>query len=213
MAKIKIMKNGPYIVSGKIPVNRQKTIHDSEGVPLKTEIVENLNKDEESVLCRCGGSKNKPFCDGSHHKNAFDGTENPKNLKENPADTDVYDGPELTLQDTTRLCSGGGFCHRAGGVWNLTKNSDIPKSKKIAVEICHHCPSGCLIAVDPKTSKEIEDKVDPSIGVDTIGPLDVHGKVDIESAEGKKYPERPRRALCRCGKSRNKPFCDGSHFY
>ena len=211
MAKIKVIKNGPYIASGKIPVNQQKTIYDSEGIPLKTKVVKNLSNDEESVLCPCGGSKNKPFCDGSHKKNGFDGTENPENLKEDPADTEVFEGPQLTLQDTTRLCSGAGFCHRAGGVWNLTENSDIPESKKIAVEICHCCPSGRLIAVDPKTGKPIEDKVDPAINID-FGPINVKGEVDIESAEGKTYPRRPRRALCRCGKSRNKPFCDGSHF-
>ena len=101
---------------------------------------------------------------------------------------------------------------RAGGVWDLTENSDNPKSKKIAIEECHCCPSGWLIALDSQTNKPIEEKVDPSIGVDSFGPLCVAGKVSIESSEGKIYPHRPRRALCRCGKSRNKPFCDGSHF-
>ncbi|MCW1949234.1 MAG: CDGSH iron-sulfur domain-containing protein [Candidatus Shapirobacteria bacterium] len=212
MAKIKVCKNGPYIVSGKIPVNQQKTIFDSEGSPLKTEIVKNLCSDEEITLCRCGGSDNKPFCDGSHRKNGFDGSENTDNLIDKPSDTEFFDGPKLTLQDTPCLCSGAGFCHRAGGVWDLTQESDNPKSKKIAIEECHCCPSGRLIALDPQTGKAIEDKVDSSVGVDSFGPLCVTGEVSIESSEGKNYPHRPRRALCRCGKSRNKPFCDGSHF-
>lgn len=212
MAKIKICKNGPYIVSGKIPVNQQKTVFDSEGNPLKTEVIKNLCSDSEITLCRCGESSNKPFCDGSHRKNGFDGTENSKNLIDNPADTEFVNGPELTLQDTPHLCSGAGFCHRAGGVWNLTQNSDVPKFKKIAIEECHCCPSGRLIALDPQTGKPIEEKTDPSIGVDSFGPLCVAGKVSLESSEGKTYSSRPRRALCRCGKSHNKPFCDGSHF-
>lgn len=66
MSKIKVCKNGPYILSGSIPVNQQKTILDLEGVPEKTEVTKNLCCDEEIALCRCGGSENKPFCDGSH---------------------------------------------------------------------------------------------------------------------------------------------------
>lgn len=212
MAKIKICKNGPYIVSGKIPVNQEKTLFDLEGNPLKTEVTKNLCSDEETTLCRCGGSANKPFCDGTHRKNGFDGTENPDNLTDNPNNTEVFTGPELTLQDTPRLCTGAGFCHRAGGVWDLTQESNNSKSKKNAIEECHCCPSGRLIAVDPQTSKPIEDQFDPSIGVDANGPLCVKGKVSIESIGGEKYSDRPRRALCRCGKSHNKPFCDGSHF-
>lgn len=211
MTKIKICKNGPYIISGKIPINQQKTVFDHEGVPLKTEITKNLCSDDEITLCRCGGSANKPFCDGTHRKNGFDGTENPKNLTENPADTEIFNGPELNLQDTPHLCTGAGFCHRAGGVWQLTQNSDSPKSKKIAIEECHCCPSGRLIALDPKTGKPIEDQIDPSIAVDLHSPLCLQGEITIESTGGKNYPHRPRRALCRCGKSQNKPFCDGSH--
>jgi len=212
MSKIKICKNGPYIVSGKIPVNQQKTVFDLEGNPLKTEVTKNLCSDEETALCRCGGSANKPFCDGTHRKNGFDGTENPQNLENDPSDTETFDGPNLTLQDTPRLCSGAGFCHRAGGTWQLTQNSDDPKSKKIAVEECHCCPSGRLVALDPKTGKNLDPKASPAIGVDQSGPLCLQGDIPLESADGQTYPTQSKRTLCRCGKSRNKPFCDGSHF-
>ncbi|HET8688843.1 MAG TPA: CDGSH iron-sulfur domain-containing protein [Methanosarcina sp.] len=39
----------------------------------------------------------------------------------------------------------------------------------------------------------------------------MRGGIPIESADGKQYEIRNRVTLCRCGKSRNKPFCDGSH--
>jgi CDGSH-type Zn-finger protein len=211
MAKIKICKNGPYVVSGKIPVNQEKTVFDSEGIPLKTEVTKNLCSDEETTLCRCGGSDNKPFCDNSHRKNGFDGTENPDNLENNPEDTEVFNGPDLILQDTPRLCSGADFCHRAGGVWNLTQDSDNPKSKKTAIEECHCCPSGRLVAVDPETGKDLEPQTPPSIGVNQYGPLCLKGKIPVESVGGKTYPPQNKRTLCRCGKSGNKPFCDGSH--
>jgi CDGSH-type Zn-finger protein len=212
MAKIEICKNGPYIVSGKIPVNQEKTVFDLEGNPLKTEVTKNLCSDEKTTLCRCGGSSNKPFCDGTHRQNGFDGTENPDNLENNPDDTEIFEGPNLTLKDTPHLCVGAGFCHRAGGVWNLTQDSDNPKSKKIAVEECHCCPSGRLVALDSETNKPIEEKSNPVINIDPNGPLNTTGDITLESADGEIYPSQTKKSLCRCGKSQNKPFCDGSHF-
>jgi len=211
MAKIKICKNGPYITSGSIPVNQQKIILDENNIPLKTEITKNLCSDAETTLCRCGGSENKPFCDGSHRHNSFDGTEKLKNLKNDPSDTEIFEGPNLTLKDTPHLCSSAGFCHHDGGVWNLTRNSDNPKSKKTAIEECHYCPSGRLVAIDPITGKDLEPKTSPTIGVDEFGPLCVQGEIPLESVDGQTYPSQNKRSLCRCGKSRNKPFCDGSH--
>jgi hypothetical protein len=43
------------------------------------------------------------------------------------------------------------------------------------------------------------------------GPLWVHGGIGVIGADGFAYEVRNRVALCRCGASRNKPFCDGSH--
>jgi CDGSH-type Zn-finger protein len=46
------------------------------------------------------------------------------------------------------------------------------------------------------------------------GPLLVEGPIQIIDAEGSAFatnPEKPAVALCRCGHSGNKPFCDGSH--
>jgi CDGSH-type Zn-finger protein len=49
------------------------------------------------------------------------------------------------------------------------------------------------------------------IGVITDGPLWVRGGVRVVAADGTSYEVRNRTTLCRCGHSRNKPFCDGSH--
>jgi len=63
----------------------------------------------------------------------------------------------------------------------------------------------------------IEKKYNPSISITedkpagVSGPLWVKGNVEIESSNGKAYEKRNRVTLCRCGKSKNKPFCDGSH--
>jgi CDGSH-type Zn-finger protein len=43
------------------------------------------------------------------------------------------------------------------------------------------------------------------------GPLLVRGGIPVESEDGRPYEVRNRVTLCRCGHSRNKPFCDGTH--
>jgi CDGSH-type Zn-finger protein len=209
MAKIKVTKNGPYVISKDLPINEDIVKYNDEGTPVKTEKGKTIPNESGCSLCRCGKSKNKPFCDGSHETANFNGTEVPQEKYEDMAET--IEGPDLILKDAGSLCAGAGFCHRAGGVWELTDNSDDPASKKIAVEECHCCPSGRLVAVDKKTGKVLEEKLEESIGIPEDGPLCVKGEVEIESADGETYEKRNRVTLCRCGKSRNKPFCDGSH--
>jgi 3-phenylpropionate/trans-cinnamate dioxygenase ferredoxin subunit len=43
------------------------------------------------------------------------------------------------------------------------------------------------------------------------GPLIVNGPVELKNSDGKIYPPQQRMALCRCGASTTKPFCDGTH--
>jgi CDGSH iron-sulfur domain-containing protein 3 len=53
-----------------------------------------------------------------------------------------------------------------------------------------------------------------TIRVRPNGPLIVEGPVQIVDASGNAFtpnPDKPRIALCRCGHSANKPFCDGAH--
>jgi CDGSH-type Zn-finger protein len=70
---------------------------------------------------------------------------------------------------------------------------------------------------DKKTGKPIEPNFKPSIslledtGKRVSGPIWVKDGIPVESSDGKEYEIRNRVTLCRCGKSRNKPFCDGSH--
>jgi len=211
MAKIKVTKNGPYVISDDLPINEDIVKYDEEGIPVKTKKGKDIPNEAGCSLCRCGKSKNPPFCDGSHEIINFDGTENPEASQKYDDQVEVIEGPDLVLKDAPNLCSGAGFCHRAGGVWELTRNSDDFAAKEIAVEECHCCPSGRLVAVDKKTGEELEEKLAESIGIPEGGPLCVKGGVKIESAEGKIYEKRNRVTLCRCGKSANKPFCDGTH--
>lgn len=210
--KIKVTKNGPYIVSGKIPISEQIILSDKDGNPIKWKNGRKFPVRNECELCRCGRSGNKPFCDGTHHKIDFKCTET-----SSEGNWSKQNGPTLVLKDNPSLCAGAGFCHRMSGTWNLTKNSDDPKLRKVAIQQACDCPSGRLVACDKKTGKAIENKFPKSIGViedkesGISGPLWVRGKIPIESAEGKKYELRNRVTLCRCGQSKNKPFCDATH--
>jgi CDGSH-type Zn-finger protein len=216
--RIKVSKNGPYLVSGGVPVLRQKIIADSEGTALEWRDEAKFPLQEKCGLCRCGQSKNKPFCDGTHAKIGFVGTETADNepYLDKPK---VFDGSEITLIDIEEICASARFCHRAGGIWNIIKDSDNPQINQTIIEEACDCPSGRLIVHDKKTGKAVEPNLeksivaieDPSIGVS--GPLWVRGCIPLESADGKTYRVRNRVTLCRCGKSQNKPFCDSSHYH
>jgi CDGSH-type Zn-finger protein len=213
LKKIKITKNGPYAVSGNIPLSRKIVISDEDGIPEKWGDGKNYEHENNYSLCRCGKSKNKPFCDGSHITTKFDGTETADNKPYLEDAEDTY-GEELNLKDNTKFCSGAGFCHRLKGTWELTKSNN-KYEKEAAIQQSCNCPSGRLCMY--KKGKAIEPEFEKSIGVshdkerDISGPLLVRGKISVESEKGKEYEKRNRVTLCRCGKSKNKPFCDGCH--
>ena len=73
---IQIKDNGPYRVSGSVPLGRTAQVETEHGEPVGWVPDEPMDDaDDVYKLCRCGGSKDKPFCDGSHRTNGFDGTE------------------------------------------------------------------------------------------------------------------------------------------
>ena len=215
-AKIKVSKNGPYLVSGKLPLEKEIIAIGVDGEPARWRKTESYPDQDNYVLCRCGQSKNKPFCDGTHAKVGFDGTET-ASKKKYLEQAEKIEGPDLVLTDAQDFCASMRFCHRKGGTWNLTQASDKPKLKEIAIQEACDCASGRLVAWDKKSGKAIEPKFKPSLSlvedpqVGASGPIWVKGGVSLESADASKYETRNRVTLCRCGKSKNKPLCDGSH--
>ncbi|MFW2388122.1 MAG: CDGSH iron-sulfur domain-containing protein [Polyangiales bacterium] len=124
---VSVMYNGPLYVRGDLDVDG--AADDMDGVRFRT------------ALCRCGQSKNKPFCDNSHEDAGF---------KDYGAVGDPGDGFDA--------------------------------------------PGGTL-----------------KVGRAPNGPLLLSGNFTIVAASGRRAWTGTKAALCRCGESKNKPFCDGAH--
>jgi CDGSH-type Zn-finger protein len=215
-AKIQIAKNGPYMVSGNLPLKKQTIGTNAAGESVKWIEGESYPAQATYALCRCGQSAKKPFCDGTHAKVGFDGTET-ASREPYAALAKVVQGPSLSLTDVEALCAFARFCDPNGQVWNLVNETDRASARRDFVRQVGECPSGRLVAWDNATGKSLEPKLTPSIGLiedpanQCAGPVWLRGGVPVIAADGYHYEVRNRVTLCRCGASQNKPFCDGTH--
>ena len=115
-------------------------------------------------------------------------------------------------------CAYARFCHRdAGDVWTLTRQDADEFCREEALIAASECPAGRLVAVSKDDGQDLEEEFSPEVVVlqdpqkDVSAALAVRGPVQLVSANGEEYEVRNRVALCRCGQSSNKPYCDASH--
>ncbi len=97
-AKIEITKDGPYLVSGELPLTEQWIVTNAEGDSLDYREGKKFPAQAQYALCRCGQSANKPFCDGTHATVKFDGQETASHqpyLKQ----AETIEGPTMLLTD------------------------------------------------------------------------------------------------------------------
>ncbi len=127
---VMVANNGPLYVRGKLKI-QEVDLNEMPGVQFR------------AAMCRCGLSKNKPFCDNSHNDGEF---------RDHGAVGESGDGATL---------------ENAGGELEIAKAKD--------------------------------------------GPLLLTGSFSILAGSGRPAWSGKKAALCRCGASENKPFCDGSH--
>jgi CDGSH-type Zn-finger protein len=214
--RIVVSDDGPYVVSGGIPLEIQVIRPNSEGLSWEWEKGRVLETKSEYALCRCGHSNHKPFCDGSHARVHFNGKET-ASRRPYARQARTLDGPSMTLSDSEILCAFARFCDPGGKIWGLVPQSDNPEARALAIREEMRCPGGRLVLRDKESGETIEPTLSRSIGVvedpalKCSGPLWVRGGIRVESANGVPYEVRNRIALCRCGASVNKPFCNGSH--
>ena len=214
--KIVVNPHGPYRVVGGVPLAVQTITPNAQGESWEWTPGRTFPTEAEYFLCRCGESRNKPFCDNSHLRVGFVGQET---ASRRPVErqSEHLDGPTHTLSDAEHLCAFARFCDPGGKIWSLIERTDDPKVRELVVREATHCPAGRLVLREKPSGKPVEPALPPSIGIvedpalGCSGPLWVRGGLRVESAGGTPYERRNRMTLCRCGVSTNMPFCNGSH--
>jgi len=127
----------------------------------------------------------------------------------------TYPGEKMDVTWDGRLCIHVGECTRASGDLFVGKRDpwcqpDLADAEEV-VEVVARCPTGAL-SINRKDGGEVSSTSDSNtIVVSNNGPLYVRGSLDIDGAASDMPGVQTRAALCRCGKSENKPFCDNSH--
>ena len=214
--KITIVKDGPYQVSGGVPLKRATIGADEKGESRDWLMGETVEARGVYELCRCGHSANKPFCDNTHEAIGFNGTETASRATY-AEQAGVMEGPAVVLADAEPLCAFARFCDRDGNVWNTVAEVTSGARRDAFVRQVGQCPSGRLKALDVRTGIAEEPDLPPSIALvsdpaqGVAGPLWVTDGIEVVGSDGVAYERRNRVTLCRCGASKNKPFCDGSH--
>jgi CDGSH-type Zn-finger protein len=209
--RIRIAKDGPYEVTGHPALGRTAQVETEFGEPVDWESFEPIDAPAAFDLCRCGRSERKPFCDASHETCDFDGTE-AADRAARATRAEVYVGDGVLMTDDHTLCEHAGYCgDRFTNVWRMIRQTSDPEIRERLQRMVSLCPSGALDRAPAQGVDPIEPAFEPSIGVIRDGPLWVRGGIPIESSDGTTYEVRNRVTLCRCGRSSNKPFCDGSH--
>jgi len=204
--KIKPIPNGPlYLINSDKP-QEIETLQNAKGEP--------ISKIVSIALCRCGGSKTKPFCDGTHTPSRFSSeNKTPQQTVDRRKD---YFGTKITVHDNRRICSHSAECLRnLESVFSLEQRPWINPDRAMVesvIDTVNKCPSGALsYSVDGVEHRDrIERK--PAVIVDKNGPYRVEGGIELVGTENWALgASREHYALCRCGASNNKPFCDGTH--
>ena len=217
--KILPLPNGPYYLLNDMQPKIVENLQNSEGKQLSTIV--------GVALCRCGASKNKPFCDGTHTtigfssenkvaENGRGGEEDKKVIKDKRKS---YVGKKITIHDNRRICSHAAECvNNLPSVFRLNARPWIDSDAANAEEIINtirKCPSGALsYSIDGVEYKDQNERK-PIVMVSKNGPYLITGGIElIGDANNIQFGDgasKEHYTLCRCGASNNKPFCDGMH--
>jgi CDGSH-type Zn-finger protein len=196
--EIKPSQHGPLLVTNIT------SFTNSKGAALPTS--------PEMALCRCGGSRNKPYCDGTHARIGFSSDRDPAHTPDGVMD---YPGAGITVHFNKLQCSAAEECVR--GMPRVFEHGRKPwidpnqGEAEALIDVIRRCPSGALrYTWQGETGPRHEEP--PSIHIRENGPYEVRGGVPLRSPFWSQGADQRIYSLCRCGASRNKPFCDGSHW-
>jgi CDGSH-type Zn-finger protein len=166
-----------------------------------------------TAICRCGRSKKMPYCDGSHVGHEF---MNPKSESRTMNEYKEYQGRKITVIYNRAICNHNSAClNGLPGVFQMgTRPWVRPDNGSVdeIIDLIKHCPTGALSYEIDGVHYDSYDRP-PQMVINPGGGIDVEGGIDLRDDEGVKPYSSEHYVLCRCGASRNKPFCDGSHYY
>ncbi len=188
---ITVLPNGP------LKISEAKSVRYC-GAPLETK--------GDMYICRCGMSKNAPFCDGSHNSNGFTGETERTDAK----DVHVWEGNSVRTFFNPNTCMHVFYCAPLKELRKRELEGDADAAAEI-IRVVKGCPSGALTY---ETKAEVPVPPAPADRADIEimegGEVRIQCAFDINT----ELPERlegDRATLCRCGLSKNKPWCDGRH--
>jgi CDGSH-type Zn-finger protein len=202
--KIACMPNGPYYL-----------LHDATraAVPyLRRQAGDACATVRGVALCRCGGSKNKPFCDGTHGANGF---ADRKTADASKNRRHSYAGKHITIYDNRAICAHAGFCTE--GLKKVFRQHEEPwidpdgAAMDEIIRTIDRCPSGALSYAIEGVERPDPERA-PMVLVTDDGPYAISGGIELLAVAFGDGASREHYTLCRCGASANKPFCDGSHW-
>lgn len=214
--KILPLPNGPYYLINDMQPKVVYNLQNFKGKPLSTTV--------GIALCRCGASKNKPFCDGTHNVIGFSSANRTLDENDDTKKTAIkdkrrdYPGKEITVHDNRKICSHAAECvNNLSSVFKLGSrpwiNPDASKMNDI-VDVVRRCPSGALsYSIDGVEYRDPEEQRNPIVTVLKNGPYHITGGIELigENIQFGEGASKEHYTLCRCGASENKPFCDGAH--
>jgi CDGSH-type Zn-finger protein/uncharacterized Fe-S cluster protein YjdI len=127
----------------------------------------------------------------------------------------LYPGQAVEVTWDKRLCIHVGECGRAGGGLFVSGREPWCEPDQVsadqAIDVVARCPTGALFFRRKDGGAEEEAPAVNTVTVANHGPLYLRGRLAIEGAPDDMAGVRFRAALCRCGHSKLKPFCDNSH--
>lgn len=214
--KILPLPNGPYYLINDMQPKVVYNLQNFKGEPLATTV--------GIALCRCGASKNKPFCDGTHNVIGFSSANRTLDENDDTKKTAIkdkrrdYPGKEITVHDNRKICSHAAECvNNLSSVFKLGSrpwiNPDASKMNDI-IDVVRRCPSGALsYSIDGVEYRDPEEQRNPIVTVLKNGPYHITGGIELigENIQFGEGASKEHYTLCRCGASENKPFCDGAH--
>jgi CDGSH-type Zn-finger protein len=215
-----VKRDGPYTVYGDIPLVRKIQVVSEYGEPLTWKKTEALKTRRTYLLCRCGKSRTWPFCDATHARIHFDGSETADERSTLERRYALPGAVQFAFRRDDYLCMESGFCGTRFSTFDqLVEQSADSSVRSQVIAMVERCPSGCLTYALMGEKEDIEPDLPQEIAVTTDilsdGPVEgalwVTGNIPIRRADGKLLEFRNRVTLCSCGRSCKKPLCDGAH--